>query len=438
MKTHIVCFALVLSCMGASSQSTTSAHIPGNNRHLGWDDTGNAPLWVNQNNFQRLRLNSVNWLGLNGAGSGGAGNSASRITLGLNGETNLAWSMLHLWDGFLPATMQRTWFNIGTSYTGNQDFMYTGLLERPNSSGAPGADLATDAVVAWGCQDSQNGANVDNFRILFLRSVTANPNNAATTQQGLEVLRITPWGNVGLGDFSSMTWNGGAGLNQQPTHRLDVAGRVRIRQVNPLQVPATERDCILVGDDQALPSDYEVKRINFTEDPDEYLGGDGMWHVIDPGIGADCDWEDSTYGIFTGDPNQSSCNTDNVGIGTEAYENTKFRVIYSPAITTPGVPLAGHFNLGLAGNNYDPLSAIALGVVLNSGPTENSRFGIRTIIHNGNPAIAGYFDANANYPASLGDQAVGIIGIGQGAKQNNIGVYGKSYRSDCSVGPTNI
>jgi hypothetical protein len=36
-------------------------------------------------------------LHLNGAGSLGAGNSASRISLGLNGENNLAWSMLHLW-----------------------------------------------------------------------------------------------------------------------------------------------------------------------------------------------------------------------------------------------------------------------------------------------------------------------------------------------------
>jgi len=152
---YISIFALLLS-QASFSQSSSANNNPVNNNHLGWDDNLNAPLWVNQNNFQRLRLNSVNWLGLNGAGSLGAGNSASRITLGLNGETNLAWSMLHLWDGYLPATMQRTWFNIGTSYTGNQDFMYTGLLERPNSSGAPGADLATDAVVAWGCQGTPN------------------------------------------------------------------------------------------------------------------------------------------------------------------------------------------------------------------------------------------------------------------------------------------
>ena len=128
--------------------------------------------------------------------------------MGLKGEANLAWSMLHLWSGGLAAAMQRPWMNVGTSYTSNADFMYSGLLDRPSPDAF---GLRTDAVIAWGCQDGIG--NADNFRFIFLRPT--NQTGPAASQQGLETMRITPWGNVGIGDIFSNTL--------QPARRLTVA-----------------------------------------------------------------------------------------------------------------------------------------------------------------------------------------------------------------------
>lgn len=72
-----------------------------------------------------------------------------------------------------------------------------------------------DAVVAWGCNDDifapWNGP--DNLRFLFLAPTnqTASPGSAP---EGLETMRITPWGHVGIGSgFSNAL---------QPVRRLDV------------------------------------------------------------------------------------------------------------------------------------------------------------------------------------------------------------------------
>ncbi len=58
MKKSIALFASLLVILSTYSQSTTTLHIPGFNRHLGWGDNGNAPLWINQNNTNRMQFNS--------------------------------------------------------------------------------------------------------------------------------------------------------------------------------------------------------------------------------------------------------------------------------------------------------------------------------------------------------------------------------------------
>ncbi|MCA1764238.1 MAG: hypothetical protein LC664_14785 [Flavobacteriales bacterium] len=155
------------------SQVTVDDNVPVSGRYVGFDASSGIPLRIENQGFPEIDISSAGtnkfaitqlptWNGLNGLSR----TRVQRTTLGLQGESNLGWSMLHLWSGTLPAAMQRNWMNVGTSYTANIDYMYSGLLERPNTGGN---NLATDAVVAWGCQPgaTQND-NTDNFRFLFL------------------------------------------------------------------------------------------------------------------------------------------------------------------------------------------------------------------------------------------------------------------------------
>lgn len=286
-------------------QVTDDTNAPAGGNYVGFNNFSTIPLPIRNDGDPRINIssNSSNkfaitelgtWNGLNGLSR----NRVQRTTLGLQGQTNLAWSMLHLWDdaaGNLPGAMQRPWMNVGTSYTSNIDFMYSGLLERPN---AGGSDLATDAVIAWGCQPgtTQNG-NTDNFRFIFLQGLSATPNGGSQTQQGLEMMRISPVGNVGIGDFSS----NGFGLAEQPTQSLDVDGGARLRQL-PLNDTA---DVFITGRQEDAVGDYVL-----TYTPFDDLNFD------------DCRWEDvnSATGlgltdIRTGFDLEADCYRQNVVIG---------------------------------------------------------------------------------------------------------------------------
>lgn len=182
MKTKI-CISLILltiSLNPAYSQVTDDTNAPNGVNYVGFDNTSIDPLPIENRGFPEIDISSNGnnkfaitelgtWNGLNGL----TRNNVQRTTMGLQGQTNLAWSMLHLWDdaaGNLPGAMQRAWMNVGTSYTSNIDFMYSGLLERPN---AGGSNLATDAVVAWGCQAGTGQlGNTDNFRFIFLQGLS--------------------------------------------------------------------------------------------------------------------------------------------------------------------------------------------------------------------------------------------------------------------------
>ena len=163
---------------------------------------------VHQNDVRRVRFRNVNWPGYNASP---ATPNASRMHFGINGNNQVPFSMMHL--GYAtPAGLQRPWMNVGTTYGAGSDIMYTGIIQSPGDSDNP---LVIDAVVAWGCNDDifapWNGP--DNLRFLFLAPTnqTASPGSAV---EGLETMRITPWGHVGIGSgFSNAL---------QPVRRLDV------------------------------------------------------------------------------------------------------------------------------------------------------------------------------------------------------------------------
>jgi len=350
IKLLIAALALLLTTI-VEGQVTLESNAPNFGNYVGFDGTSAIPLPIQNRGFREIDISShgnnkfaitelPTWNGLGGL----TRTDVQRTTMGLTGQDPLAWSMLHLFDdnaGALPLTMQRDWMNVGVSHTANADFMYSGLLERPTGTG-----LRTDAVIAWGCQDGPTSA--DNFRFIFLQG---NQNGA---DQGRELMRIEPRGNVGIGRVFSnaqqpqnrlevhdddgspqlritnsynnlfteiqespdgnlhIAPQGGSvnavvigfldGAEPDPISAggtlttLDVGGLTRIRNLSTLG----DNDCLVIGL-QALsgaPEDNFLKRLDFTGDNTDFLAGDGTWQP--GGGGPDNDWETDGTDVWTG------------------------------------------------------------------------------------------------------------------------------------------
>jgi len=145
MYKTVIIVVMALTTQLGFGQVTADDNLPFTGHWVGFDNNSLIPLPIENRCFPDINISSAGtnkiaitqlptWNGLNGLTRA----RVQRTTLGLQGQTDLAWSMLHLWDdaaGTLPGTMQRAWMNVGTSYTSNIDFMYSGLLERPNTGG---------------------------------------------------------------------------------------------------------------------------------------------------------------------------------------------------------------------------------------------------------------------------------------------------------------
>lgn len=381
------------------------------------------PLWVNQNNLQRLRFNSETHVGLNLTTT-----NANRISLNLNNAAviqNDLFSILNMGTN-LSNALERPWMNVGTTMGFRGDIMYTGLLNMPVGSYGSSSTAVVDAVIAWGCNDNgfipANGP--DNFRFIFISPTTAT--GAGSQSQGRETMRITPMGNVGIGDFSPMP----SGLNQQPTHRLDVAGNTRLRQVDNL-MNVDVRDVLLAGKFQTAGVDFEVQHIRFTENPDEYLGGDGEWHDVQL---SSCDWVENDFGIFTGFPNTpvpGLCNTQNVGIGVPANASTKLDIRSETAFSSG----SGFRAVNIHGEVQANLTnAYGLKLFLSSSDNATgNRYGIDVFVSGGKKVYGGRFSSTANHNVnSNGDYAIGVAGYSSSADEVSIGVFGQANRDNCA------
>lgn len=205
---------------------------------------------------------------------------------------------------------------------------------------------------------------VDNFRMLFLQIQTGNPDEASDTEQGREVLRVTPLGNMGVGDFSS----NGFGLAQQPTHRLDVDGTGRFRQLQN-----NTPDVLFTGVEQDAVGDYELNYLAFNGQNDQFLAGDGTWQSIS-NTGSDCDWENDGANVWTGISGDNCPVPGNVGIGFVSPTTSK---LYVNNLTLNGDP-----NVGIQVNSVGQLENITGGVfrVSNLGGTGTTVTGINCIV----------------------------------------------------------
>jgi hypothetical protein len=126
----------------------------------------------------------------------------------------------------------RKWMDIGTYTCGSTDNMYVGLKAEGTKT--------YDAVINWGRnKDSLPNFGPDHLRFIFTGNYTGGAVNPDQSDElnGAELGRFFPgrdttglasgsvvtYGRFGVGDFTA------AGLNQEPTHKLDVDGNGRFR-----------------------------------------------------------------------------------------------------------------------------------------------------------------------------------------------------------------
>lgn len=132
--------------------------------------------------------------------------------------------MLHIGDKW-PYQLggHREWMNSGTYVQQGSDNAFFVMHPRENT-GVFSAD-ANDAIIAWGDNDSP-ASRMDALRVVFCALYSGGANaGEAEHLNGLETMRIHPQENIGLGDFSVN------GLNETPTEKLDISGRLRLWDV---------------------------------------------------------------------------------------------------------------------------------------------------------------------------------------------------------------
>ena len=143
----------------------------------------------------------------------------------------------------------RTWMDLGMLVSNSRDHVWLGLLPRDSVVRTVTQNYErNDAVMAWGTDRNVDApTQVDRMRFVFTGSVLdAIPEiSPSNTVHGLEMMRMYPatvykhpvydllgaplvdsvkaYGRVGIGDF---TWSG---VNEEPTHKLDVIGNGRFR-----------------------------------------------------------------------------------------------------------------------------------------------------------------------------------------------------------------
>jgi hypothetical protein len=162
-------------------------------------------------------------------GSFGANNPASlpanftRVGISASpGTVQHPLSLLHLGYDMQGSQLNgwRPWMDVGTFTASGSDYMYSGLkIETPNVGNVFGD--RHDAVIAWGDNENPNPSTKgpDYLRFIFTTTPSDTFDPIAASPNGREVMRLTPDGKAGIGDFTAGTIGA----------KLDIDGDLRIR-----------------------------------------------------------------------------------------------------------------------------------------------------------------------------------------------------------------
>ncbi len=379
-----------------------------NTHYLGWNDS-DIPLQFRTNNIVRMELTKSSTLLFPGFQTPYSRNGF----LGISATTNFfnmgAFSLLHLnGDNGTSLPQQngfRPWMKYGLTFTTNRDLMFVGMRAR-------GGYDDSEAVISW--SDNQNFPSPDNLVFKFTAGLSDTPQNPQNTNGGLEVARFSPNGNVGIGNFSADSWgsgqSAGQGLDQQPTHRLDVDGEVRIRRMQLDSMP----DFIITG----MFAD--------SLSPDS---GDFVLKYSSPSGLNDCDWaiNDNTSMIVAAtelfDFPEGQCTRSGlykVGIGLQYAKDAKLTVYddNSGAINSD-------IFIGVASimNKYPDDSNQGIYAFNGEAQSPLARFN-----------LGGHFEGRNGNNQNFGVHGVAYSDVqnGWGLNAVNIGVYGEAFGSNTS------
>jgi uncharacterized coiled-coil protein SlyX len=331
----------------------------------------------------------------------------------------------------------------------NTDAITLGFRNEINESGSilMGTDLRSNAQGSITIGRGANGTDrltntMDNS--IMLGSLSDVPTVYISPSTGAGT-----FGNVGIGNITA------------PTEVLDVNGTARLR-VMPNEKPSV----LITGDEIDSEGDYVLNYLTFSNEPDEFLNGQGEW-VNGTNV---CDWNISGQNLtmgWLGSPD--ACHTGFVGIGRNSPDHKLDVLVGAPdAIGSDGYTHAtrsvintnGQYNTGVSGvaaqltqstsvrinrggafaaANAREEGGINMGIYSianDEGDWDRSGQSFGLLTYSGNA-----FDVYGVYSrARYGERwNVGALGTAEYPVEGaiNVGLYGAAYGNNAGV-PTNI
>ncbi|CAN5450052.1 hypothetical protein BH11BAC2_BH11BAC2_00650 [soil metagenome] len=220
-KSKFLCLSVIF-CMHFTlikCQTTIFGNTsPGGGEFLGWNTVNPADVQIKNEN-----TNPINFYTTGGAGAfnnlrarifednltapdGVTLQNVGRMQISEDDATFGAFpaipvSLLHLGHRWITgAGGHRTWMDVGTYTNARNDNMYFGLKHEfdPMGHSQDLWDDHMDAIISWG----DNAALPDNFNDLrFIFATPLGINGTSGTNDGLETMRLSWNGNVGIGNF---------------------------------------------------------------------------------------------------------------------------------------------------------------------------------------------------------------------------------------------
>ena len=191
---------LFTGATAATSTEKFSVRIPANSNNAElYSTAGNMYLFTNGSSGirERIRISSAigNLTGVQQPNS-------TRVTINYGaGFTPINNPVAMLNIGFEPPQVpnggQRQWMDVGAFICGGSDNIYIGMKnEDPAGNIDPSLGDRMDAVISWGDNDgSVAGFGPDRLRVIFTRVQNPTTANGASSNNGLEVMRMTPQNN---------------------------------------------------------------------------------------------------------------------------------------------------------------------------------------------------------------------------------------------------
>jgi hypothetical protein len=168
-----------------------------------------SPIYTHTNGKNRMIVNGDKTTVINSypgqVTDGFVGIGANTALQGFpwNGPAAGPFSLLHLNSGvggFVQQFGWRPWMKYGITSTHNQDLMFFGQR-------ATGGLDVTDVVIGWADNSGAGSSGPDNMVFNFLAgSGPGTDDLTGTANNGREIMRLTGYGNVGVGPRFNNTW----------------------------------------------------------------------------------------------------------------------------------------------------------------------------------------------------------------------------------------